>query len=61
MMNGYYAGYHDAPGEGQRFVVFRIERGWFWMNLVVHQQMGPYPDSETAYRAALEAAGSEAS
>lgn len=46
------AGYHSDP-EGHRFVVFRIDRHWYWRAVKVDSIMGPYSNDVEAYQAAM--------
>ncbi len=52
-----FGGYHRTEA-GIRFAVFRIGTGWYWMT-GVYAIMGPYVDSEAAWRAALEQASED--
>lgn len=57
-----FAGEHrffdDLGNAAGRFVVFRIDRHWYWQERPPHgvpikaNPFGPFPDAETAYLAA---------
>lgn len=47
-----YTGYHDGPDDS-RFVVFRINRLWYWQSMGVRLTFGPFSTAESAYKGAM--------
>lgn len=52
MMADPYAGFHDGPDD-TRFVVFQINKDWYWQCMGYQSTLGPYPTAECAYNGAL--------